>query len=393
MNVSPALVAVLLVLMIGLFIACRGNGSGDRSTADDRIDARPAQDASSRSGESPPATVTTDSAKILRALEVLVAEEWDPTKTTRLVELVSALVHTPDDWDRHGERLLELLRPLYAAHPLRSVPKSAGVDIDDPFTMASSLVIRNGEPVAWSGLVRSLDFGDHGTHQSGSVWTYHEVPLSEVLSALERDSWGSLRALDLQMLEITTDETERLFAALGEGSLRGVTHLSMPVVHGFVLTDEPGSDAAQAAYSAWADTLSAQLERYAATPAAAKLRSLWLDEQFLDWPIAPRQRALRAVGALSGLRYLGVWAAVELPSDLELLLSRPWPHLETLVLGPAATNTDDKRSILAMLGETKSLPALRTLKIEIGLIYADPAWHALDEVNFDYPGRDHIRSR
>jgi hypothetical protein len=281
---------------------------------------------------------------------------WDGVRARRWLATLEALcAGHMSVFSEHLPELRELIARWYAGHPFEIVwSRDYSFQVRDPLGITTDDAI-GGEQAPllrpWATLLRTFMVGVGGPNLF-----HHGIDLEAVLLLLQDDS---LPRRTHKFVLPTMDRSARY----------GIDELVA------VLCDAPGFAELEHLVIRTAVRLEPRhLERLAAAPWAAKLRSLDLTETMVDWSVDVedewRHAALRALRRFTGLTHLVLYNDIHLTPDLAVLLEEPLVNLTHLTLGHGPQDAD----MLDLLATTRSLPKLQELCFGGGPVRTDPAW-------------------
>lgn len=251
---------------------------------------------------------------------------------------------------------LPVLRPAFAdvfqRHPYEvRWGKGTEMFVVDPLGVDVDALTRGGaepELVPWARLVRTLALS------TGGVRFPNECGLRDVLALLDDPhAPEAIVSLSFPVLMVEDDASrERFVAALCESPrLRALEHLAFRDVRLL----EPR-----------------HFEQLASAPWASSLRTLEITEMMVDWSVdyepEVRHPAYRALGRFRSLTHLSMYNNLDEASDVEALLTEPFPALTHLNLGASLRDPAGLDLLL------ERLPTLRELSLSDGPPHTDPVW-------------------
>jgi len=276
----------------------------------------------------------------------------------------------------HLPELRSAFADFYQRHPFEMQwGRGYEMRVVDPLGLDGDAITRGDdvpELVPWARLLRTmaLDTGDRLFH--------HGCGLGDVLELLEApNAPEAILHLSLPSMEIETLALrDRFVDSLCENPrLRSLEHLAFRSSMMF----EPR-----------------HIEQLVSAPWASSLRSLEITEQMVDWSVdlepAQRHPALRNLGKLRSLTHLSMYNNLGDASDVEAMLTEPFPALAHLNLGSSLKDAAGLDLIL------ERLPTLRELSLSAGPPRTDAVWDRIvasgiptylsnTRVTSDYPKR------
>lgn len=296
--------------------------------------------------------------------ELVSTEAWDGARARRWITALDALCAGHMDVFREQlPELRELITRWYAGHPFEIAwSRDYRFQVQDPLGITTDDAIRGEDtPLLrpWATLLRTFTIGVGGPHLF-----HHGCDLEAVLMLLRDASLPQrIHKLALPSMEdYSKREIDELVALICDAPcFAALEHLVIKTA----VPLEPR-----------------HIERLAAAPWAATLRSLDLTETMVDWsvdvPDAPRHAALRALTRFTGLTHLVLYNDIHLSPDLAVLLETPLANLTHLSLG----HGPEDAAMLDLLATTRSLPKLQELCFGGGPKRTDPAWDRVLAASF-----------
>ncbi len=306
-------------------------------------------------GGAPPRPAADTLLATVRA-ELASAAAWDGVRVRRWTAALDALCASHMEVFReHLPELREHTERWYQGHPFEVMwTRDHNFHVKDPLLVTTDdAIVGEDTPLLrpWATLLRSFEIEVGGRHLF-----HHGCDLAAVLMVLRDPSLPQrIKKLSLPpMNDYPEHEIDQLVAVMGrEPCFAELEHLAIQTA----LPLQPR-----------------HIERLAAAPWAANLRTLDLTETMVDWsvdvPDAQRHAALRALSRFTGLTHLVLYNDIGPTSDLAVLLETPLANLTHLSLGHGPKDAD----VLDLLATTRSLPKLQELCFDGGPVRTDPAW-------------------